>query len=595
MRIYAPIEVIFDNPYQGRQNYGDIKHFAEQEILPFVDSRPDTLGLQVPPQARLLDGAGTLVDDPARALVEQVLLCQKPPTLDTQRDMLRDKWIGSAFSLQLIFGHRRLRALTHLAAADPRYRIVPLDIVQLEDRAMLAEVYTENGARKNTSAVEDVDYMRHAFALLGPDATLNDVAELLNITPSRARNLWRLRSISPELAEANVAGRLSQAHLEEMIRLERLLPYTEDTDASGERGRTITRLTPPRVAYQEFLSGDHGRSDIRQYVAWLEEESHPLTNDYYHDIEAEGVVQTNCKRCPAKIGTACVNRPCFTIKRTAVRRQYAAQKWPDTPWSDNPAHFPRRNDLLFLIRDAWQRDPTADGLVVGEVRHNGHYGVDTVQARTGHINWTTRSEAESLKHAIIVGHTNLATLEAATQEPSDDTPAPPATDPPATDPAARWHAQYRDWQTGNAPSTWGAIINQHQSAAEAVFAALTLGDAGAFWETVTSADAVSNWLKSATRIFRERPETLTESTHRLRILLAPLDIEPRDPTAEERATEILNAYKDVFAGERRFVASDEPFCHLHDVMLADLPADTAELLEAAMALNTRVILSGGAS
>jgi hypothetical protein len=388
MRIYVPLEFIYDNPFQSpHRDYSDIAEFATQDIVPYIESRPETMGLQVPPQGRLIANSALVTYSEANKLIiEKKLFLASLPAAEavpTYADRLRQAWEKTGYFIQLIMAHRRVRAIRYLAQNDERYAhgLIPLDVIQLPNEQMLAEVRTENFARKNQSAVEDLEYMRHAFNLLGQTATLKDVAALLKMSESRARNLWRLRDLPEDAQQANMAGKISQSHCEELLALARIKSFSFSADGStwvvgkwdGERHNGEYSHPPhPQDYYNYVLThGDKiGRDDIRRYLSEFAEaagrELPPALKSETLGDEGE-VLQATCKQCPAKqkIGgdEYCLNQTCFRAKMLAWCKAEAQKSFPGYQWvgekltSVNNVHYSalieyalaHRNDPEMLI------------------------------------------------------------------------------------------------------------------------------------------------------------------------------------------------------------------------------------------------------
>lgn len=357
MRIYIPLEFIDDNPFQSpHRDYSDIAEFATQDIAPYFESRPETFGLQVPPQGRFITGESLLSYKEASAVImEKKLFITSLPAAEAitfYADRLRQAWTKAGCRIQLIMAHRRVRAIRYLAQNDERYAhgLIPLDVIQLPNEQMLAEVRTENFARKNQSAVEDLEYMRHAFNLLGQSATLKEVAALLKMSESRARNLWRLRELPEDAQQANMTGKLSQSHCEELLALARIKGlsfskggslWTEGKWDGGKENGEYYHPPHPADYYKYVLEhGDKiGRDDIRRYLSeFAEAAGHELPPSFKSKAigEAGDVLQATCKQCPAKQkidgDEYCLNQACFRAKMLAWCKAEAQKSFPGYQW-----------------------------------------------------------------------------------------------------------------------------------------------------------------------------------------------------------------------------------------------------------------------
>lgn len=601
MRIYVPLTVIFDNPYQVRQNYGDIADFAENEIRPFLDQRPDTLGLQVPPQARIIDADGQPLANWHTVLIKAGAAGHALPELDTKRAQLEAAWQTLSASAQLIFGHRRLRALRHLAEQEPRFSVVPLDIVQLDDKQMLAEVFGENSFRKNTAAVEDIELMRHAFALLGDDATLTDAARLLGMSRSRASNLWRLRHASNELAQANRDGVLSQSHLEELIKLERVIPHVDTRGMGDNRFSHATAdefspyaqwIAPPEVAREAFLTGRFGRSEIREYIARLEERAgRPLIAEHNSTAVplSNEMLQADCRQCPAKLNNSCVNSPCYDAKARHIARAYAAAHKPDVPWSDNHEHFWRNSGSVLPAHLA--ENPNDDKIVLGFWTFDDTGGFHL--SITGESNYLSPHARRNLVDRIVYGRSEPFSRDDVVAEhdaanATDHAPRP-MLEPRDEEPTAEevWCEMWDGWLEVERPGFTAALediardiirqIDPHPRSALKALRILT--------ESAVTYK-LRDFIFEKTNTWASRG-TLAQKLEPLREILDPLDI-AIEPSAEIRANDLVNAYADVFAGEYDYDPTAVPFCDHDEIMSQqnEIPFDTVRLLVGARQLVT---------
>ena len=132
MLIHVPLIQIDDNPFQRRQDYGDVPALA-------ADIRARGL-LQVPRGRLLFDG--------------------QPVSGEKLRQTLAavNGWPGGeSFRVQLAFGHRRLRAYRHLDASREivsRWSVMPVYVEALTDDQMLDAVWSENQHRSDINPIE---------------------------------------------------------------------------------------------------------------------------------------------------------------------------------------------------------------------------------------------------------------------------------------------------------------------------------------------------------------------------------------------------------------------------------------------------------
>lgn len=345
MRIYMPIEVIFDNPYQSPyRDYADIEQFATQEIAPFYETRPETGGLQQVPQVRLMLEVDSLAMLTDRDL-EQLLITVPPLTATKDTPWVKElhrRWQESGYFAQCIFGHRRRRAIAHLAEHDERYShgLIAVEVIQLDNHHLLREVFAENTFRKNTTAVEDSYLVQQAFYQLeqlhGRPATQKEVADYLQLSRSRVANLMRLADLPDEIKEANLDGRISGAHCEELLAVIRLAGVVGRKDSPSY-------LTAPNDYIEKTLteSGSVSRWHIREYVKnYTRNTGVGLDSELLKmEIDVEGVRQSRCSTCPANFDNICVDLSCLAIKQKQAVKKLAKKKYPHVEWSETRGHF----------------------------------------------------------------------------------------------------------------------------------------------------------------------------------------------------------------------------------------------------------------
>jgi ParB/RepB/Spo0J family partition protein len=196
MLILIPLNQIADNPFQARQEYGDIQSLAA-DIYRHYPARPDTCGLQQPPTARLV--------------AEDDLELVPTANLDLEDWLRAPGQLQPGYLVQLEFGHRRLRAFRHLAASDPRFYAMPVHLRDLDDDAMLNGVWSENRARRDLSAVEEAALLKVKLDRLRANGDSQAaLAEAWGLARSTIANRLRLLDLPAEIQAANRDGRLSE-------------------------------------------------------------------------------------------------------------------------------------------------------------------------------------------------------------------------------------------------------------------------------------------------------------------------------------------------------------------------------------------------
>lgn len=326
MLIYAPLSQIDDNPYQARQEYGDVAELAA-DIMRQAAARPDTLGLQQVPSARLVGDDGDLV--PAANL---------EPAEFLDGDRLRRGW-----RVQLEFGHRRRRAFEHLARnGAPEYGLMPLQLRDLTDEQMLDGVWQENRSRRDLSSVEEAELLARKLERLGNQRA---VAEAWGIARPTVANKLQLLQLPEEIKQANRDGRLSERAA---LSLAAVVDIQQLANGKVKWGKTHQHWGPP-IAPEAFIEKaindpkmtsdairDYTKDALKHAGAELPK---PLADWPAKDVK--GVVQVTCKGCPKRINTTCLNKACLATKTDAFKAAIIAEAEEvlGIPFSDREDDF----------------------------------------------------------------------------------------------------------------------------------------------------------------------------------------------------------------------------------------------------------------
>lgn len=209
MLIYVPLSQIDDNPFQARQEYGDVAELASR-IAAARDNYPDTFGLMQIPRGRLV--------------VRNSLYPHGEPIKESFRVPENPEHWDKALKAQLAFGHRRLRAFRHLyETGAPGYEDgrFPIHVDALTDEQMLDAVWSENRERKDISAVEEAELLRRK---LERAKSQREVAEAWGLDRSTVTNLLRLLDLPDDVKEANRDGRLTGRMIDAVARIYRVAP-----------------------------------------------------------------------------------------------------------------------------------------------------------------------------------------------------------------------------------------------------------------------------------------------------------------------------------------------------------------------------------
>jgi ParB/RepB/Spo0J family partition protein len=203
--VWLPLDQILDNPYQTRSSYSGIDLLAAN-ILALRSELPATNGLQQIPTGRVVFMAGSELVAVDRAQYSQPALLR--------RQLLQQP----GFSVQLHFGHRRLRAWQLLAASDPAYKEMPLMLAYADDLALWRHVVSENAQRSDINAIETALALRQAIDLFG--LTLDDAGAPFGfVNRSTVSNKLRLLDLPADVRELVATGQLGERHARALLRL----------------------------------------------------------------------------------------------------------------------------------------------------------------------------------------------------------------------------------------------------------------------------------------------------------------------------------------------------------------------------------------
>lgn len=184
MSIQIPLSIIRDNPWQTRQEYDQ----ERIELLALDISRNSILQ---PPAGRVVDAEGHPVPESDYHNAESIAKgCVR---------LILDK----GWSIQLAFGHSRLRACRHLG-----WETMPVEIRELTDEQMATLAWSENSQRKDLSPIEQA----YAIRKMMQDFkwTQERVAAELGIDRSTVANKLRLLKLPEEVLEHLKAGTISE-------------------------------------------------------------------------------------------------------------------------------------------------------------------------------------------------------------------------------------------------------------------------------------------------------------------------------------------------------------------------------------------------
>jgi len=355
MLIYAPLSQIDDNPFQQRQEYGDIAELAG-DILRHKTTRPDTLGLQQVPAARLVGDDGDLV--PASGLDREDWL--------TDSGHLLPGW-----RVQMEFGHRRKRAFEYLANNGAyEFAKMPLNILDLSDDDMLDGVWSENAKRKDISAVEEAELIRLKLERMGPGATHADIGNEWGLSRPVISNRLRLLELPEEVQAANRDGRLSERQalaLKPIVEIDQLVngrvEWGDRIDSTWGMPAGADKVIAAVLAKPEEFTSDALRNHAKKMV----ENAGRILPDCIarHDYgKMPGIEQPQCKGCKFRIDQRCLDTACLAHKRE-LWAEIAVEQFSQEsgiPISDRAEDFSSHYDTAKHIRALYEAGIT-DGMV----------------------------------------------------------------------------------------------------------------------------------------------------------------------------------------------------------------------------------------
>lgn len=344
------ITEIDDNPFQARADYGDIAELAAQIVAASAEF-PDTSGLMQIPHARPVDAAGAPIPVAAYAG-------------------------GQGGRVQLLYGHRRLRAFRHLAeSGDRRYLYMPLRLVSATDDMMLDAVWGENRNRRDLTAVEEARLMRAALDAL--NINQSELAARWGLARPTIVNKLSLLSLPESVQQAVQIGRISERSAQALLPLLRLYDVVvanckvAHIDPERFFSTNSYGLPHPDDALRYLTSTDNSASSsqIRDYVSRVLHEASGYLGETlanYPAQPAETIRQSQCAGCSRRWNDRCLDQACLDARLAQMVAPVAAQAAANLglPFSADPDHFAQwRNDSHHLL-EMWQTQ-SCPHLVVG--------------------------------------------------------------------------------------------------------------------------------------------------------------------------------------------------------------------------------------
>ncbi len=372
--LLVPLAQIGNNPFQGRVEYGDIGELANRIAAAF-DSFPETLGLMQVPRGRVVNGGNAPV--PFQKVA---------PVSEDNAD-----WQERGLRVQLMYGHRRYEAFKLLIEqGDERYHraLMPIQITDADDLAMLLAVWEENERRQNLSAVEQAHLMASAKAALGENASQREIAEFFGLARPTVANRLSLLELPEEVQALNRTGKLSERQLLAMKPLYELDRVVEVNGREWSEQPGGWQVCTPQtyVACIVEQPEKYTSDEIREFANKVErsvgkELPKPLAEfsfapvgmlqagDPGYSLSALGIEQTTCKGCPFRRSGICLKPKCLQAKKDVFGRRLAyevANELGGMAYSDDKVHF---NDMSFeerdLLKASFEAGHRCEHLVVG--------------------------------------------------------------------------------------------------------------------------------------------------------------------------------------------------------------------------------------
>jgi ParB/RepB/Spo0J family partition protein len=357
--IYVPLAQIDDNPFQRRQDYGDVESLA-------ADIRARGL-LQIPRGRLLFEGQPVDRDRLAKTL-----------------EAANGYPGGESFRVQLAFGHRRLRAFRHLDTIGEivsRWSVMPVYVEALTDDQMLDAVWSENQHRSDINPIEQAELLaeklERARAAGGNQTT---VAAEWGLDRSTVANKILLLDLPADVQTALRERKLSERQalaLLPVVEMEAKLNGTAvNWNKSGKVEQWGTPAAPAIFMRHVVANPDKTTSDaIREYARRaLDHAGLPLPDDIATfdtgSEQAAPIIQPLCAGCRYRHNQHCLEKPCLEAKWEMFRAQIPrlAAEHTGLPWSGDWACFPNDRDLATHLRHLYGSGQR-EGLVVGLTSH----------------------------------------------------------------------------------------------------------------------------------------------------------------------------------------------------------------------------------
>ncbi len=425
MLIFVPLTQIDDNPFQARQEYGDIAELAGR-IAAARDSYPDTFGLMQIPRGRVIFRNAAQPDGVVLSVAKTLTLT------DRDRVLLPD----SAVRVQLAFGHRRKRALDYLNGEYDAYSsgVLPLHVDALTDEQMLDAVWAENRERKDISAVEEAELLQRKLAR---SASQREVAAAWGIDRSTVANRLRLLELPADIQQANRDGRLSERAclaLAPVLKVQAAAPKWKTNYYSPES---------PAEFISKLLANPNGTTsdDIRKYADRAIKHAGEDLPKFVADmrLDVEGAKQPLCQGCPMRINTTCLRPECLHVKEAAAQAAIIADAETvlGIPFSDRPEDFDLNHEQCKALKALWESGQQRPGTNFVFGWELGKSAFRPFTERQGYYEYASGSDLwqGDGRYPIAIGHRGNLPLHLL---PGDQAAVAPAADIAPRDMQAAW-------------------------------------------------------------------------------------------------------------------------------------------------------------
>lgn len=348
MLIYVPLSQIDDNPFQARQDYGDVAELAGR-IAAARANYPDSYGLMQIPRGRVIFRNATEPDGKVYSVAKALTLTDKNRVL----------FIDPAVRVQLAFGHRRLRAFRHLwETQEIGYErgILPVHIGELTDEQMLDAVWSENRERKDISAVEEAELLARKLERAGSQ---REVAEAWGVDRSTVANRLRLLDLPPDIQQANREGKLSERAC---LALAPVVEIQQAVNGQVKWGKRQEHWGPPiapaafieRAINDPKMTSDAIRDYTKQALQHAGAELPKVVADWPAK-DVSGIQQVTCKGCPKRINNTCVLTDCLKRKKEAFQDVIIAEAEATLgiPFSDRQEDFDFSYAERVILKALW--------------------------------------------------------------------------------------------------------------------------------------------------------------------------------------------------------------------------------------------------